>query len=98
LTRPTPSGLRVDEIGVTAAPVDHSFEGSIPGGPSTSMPWRAPVAASSAGPGSRHLIDERREVAGANTASKYLLLGHSLARHVLDAYDAWLDEVDRELA
>jgi PadR family transcriptional regulator, regulatory protein AphA len=30
--------------------------------------------------------------------TKYLLLGHSLARHVLDAYDAWLDEVDRELA
>jgi hypothetical protein len=61
--------------------------------------------------GEPHLVDERRKVAGANTASpgadlaaaiprrtKYLLPGHSLARHMLDAYDAWLDEVDRELA
>jgi DNA-binding PadR family transcriptional regulator len=29
--------------------------------------------------------------------TKYLLLSHGLARHVLDAYDRWLDEVEREL-
>jgi DNA-binding PadR family transcriptional regulator len=29
--------------------------------------------------------------------TKYLLLTHGLARHVLDAYDVWLDEVEREL-
>jgi PadR family transcriptional regulator, regulatory protein AphA len=29
--------------------------------------------------------------------TKYLLLSHRLARHVLDAYDVWLDEVEREL-
>jgi hypothetical protein len=28
---------------------------------------------------------------------KYLLLNARLARHVLDAYDRWLDEVDEEL-
>lgn len=29
--------------------------------------------------------------------TKYLLLTHTLARRVLDAYDAWLREVDRDL-
>ena len=29
--------------------------------------------------------------------TKYLLLSHGLARHVLDAYARWLDEVEREL-
>jgi DNA-binding PadR family transcriptional regulator len=28
---------------------------------------------------------------------KYLLLSHGLARRILDAYDDWLDEVEREL-
>ncbi|HET7046448.1 MAG TPA: hypothetical protein VFI37_16495 [Gaiellaceae bacterium] len=28
----------------------------------------------------------------------YLHLSHSLARHVLDAYESWLEEVERELA
>jgi DNA-binding PadR family transcriptional regulator len=28
---------------------------------------------------------------------KYLLLNHRLARRVLDAYDAWLDDIEREL-
>jgi DNA-binding PadR family transcriptional regulator len=30
--------------------------------------------------------------------AKYLRLNHRLASRVLDAYDAWLDEVERELA
>jgi DNA-binding PadR family transcriptional regulator len=30
--------------------------------------------------------------------TKYLMLSHSLARHVLEAYERWLDEVERELA
>jgi DNA-binding PadR family transcriptional regulator len=30
--------------------------------------------------------------------TKYLLLSHSLARHVLDAYADWLAEVERELS
>jgi DNA-binding PadR family transcriptional regulator len=30
--------------------------------------------------------------------TKYLLLSHGLARHVLEAYERWLDEVERELA
>lgn len=29
--------------------------------------------------------------------TKYLLLTHRLARHVLDAYDGWLDEVELDL-
>jgi DNA-binding PadR family transcriptional regulator len=29
---------------------------------------------------------------------KYLRLNHRLARRVLDAYDQWLDEIDRELS
>jgi hypothetical protein len=29
--------------------------------------------------------------------AKYLRLSHSLARHYLDAYDRWLEDVEREL-
>jgi DNA-binding PadR family transcriptional regulator len=30
--------------------------------------------------------------------TKYLLLSHGLARHILNAYERWLDEVERELS
>lgn len=40
--------------------------------------------------------EERAETIPHRT--KYLLLGHGLARHVLDAYERWLDEVERELS
>jgi DNA-binding PadR family transcriptional regulator len=39
--------------------------------------------------------EERAETIPHRT--KYLLLTHRLARHVLDAYDEWLEEVEREL-
>jgi hypothetical protein len=29
---------------------------------------------------------------------KYLLLNHALARRIVDAYDEWLDDVERELS
>jgi DNA-binding PadR family transcriptional regulator len=40
--------------------------------------------------------EERAE--GLPHRRKYLLLNHSLARRIVDTYDDWLDDVERELA
>ena len=46
----------------------------------------------------RSRLDTADEVAGSLPhREKYLLMNHRLARRVLDAYEAWLDEVEREL-
>jgi PadR family transcriptional regulator AphA len=46
----------------------------------------------------RERLDTADEVAaGLPHREKYLRLNHRLARRVLDAYGAWLDEVEREL-
>ncbi|HZO98203.1 MAG TPA: hypothetical protein VFB42_12605 [Gaiellaceae bacterium] len=47
----------------------------------------------------RARLDAAEEVAATLPhREKYLRLNHRLARRVVDAYDAWLDEVERELA
>jgi DNA-binding PadR family transcriptional regulator len=43
------------------------------------------------------LTEAEERAATIEHRTKYLLLTHRLARHVLDAYDIWLDEVEREL-
>ena len=46
----------------------------------------------------RSRLDTADEVAASLPhREKYLLMNHRLARRVLDAYEAWLDEVEREL-
>ena len=44
------------------------------------------------------LLDAADEAAGTLPhREKYLRLNHRLARRVLDAYEEWLDEIEREL-
>jgi DNA-binding PadR family transcriptional regulator len=45
-----------------------------------------------------NLLEGERRAPAIPHRTKYLLLSHGLARRVLDAYDDWLDEVERELA
>ena len=45
----------------------------------------------------RDLDDAEERAQDIPHRTKYLLLSHGLARHVLQAYEAWLQEVEREL-
>ena len=46
----------------------------------------------------RERLDAADEVAGTLPhREKYLRLNHRLARRVVDAYEDWLDEIEREL-
>ena len=44
------------------------------------------------------LVAAEERAASLPHREKYLLLNHRLARRVVDTYDEWLDEVDRELS
>jgi PadR family transcriptional regulator AphA len=43
------------------------------------------------------LAEGEQRAASLPHRERYLLLSHSLARRFLDAYDGWLDEIEREL-
>jgi DNA-binding PadR family transcriptional regulator len=44
-----------------------------------------------------NLVEGEQRAMAIPHRTKYLLLSHDLARRVLEAYDDWLDEVEREL-